>query len=1025
MAQLAWKKSSKDDSVDNPSITYRSFQAAKKFFAVDNSGSTYGSRIRAEGRAVFGIHSNDADTVIKWDHQCSGVPELVDHISSRYFEKTGGGTSPVAILKHNLAVQEIETSDIWCLLTDGLISPSDVTELTQLADKRNLTHIPVILMIVGGRTLTPEETNISVGVPFYANTQEAVILFKDDKSGEIFVIAAKGSFSPLTANNKEASSMNLSNWESLPCFKNESSFMQILEDLAIKVISSNDRRITSAVSLGISWEAATQSLVDVENLLEQIDLEPGDLYNLLEEEAINMLALICKTRNRLQDLRSLLIRHKQIDTVVCYEDRHGATKILEDMQSSDLTQEMNTQLRARLRDAHAANIAAYFNLVNSPSESVKKAREINRLINRGLAILADTEKSGYTADLVSRKSNRARRAEMIASGDADMHLASLELSGCVDAFRDNCSICCGEGQIMSVVLKRLNAVEDNTTDFALNFPLAAGQGKQNDDMISAQLICFQCALICQNSIFKEDLSAVLPTVAYEGVNKAYINHQLTLAITGGLSTGASGVGQIFMTILDRTLETKNWCSDQSHVESTLVDQEQRTRRHALTWLLHTFLKNCITRENFNETGKWVAYPQALTWAIDDFQQTRLDSWAIQYPLAGFNQLMRWYEILKLELPQAVLENLLETKLIHHTVTVFMACLLRKKDQEQAWRNSFLGLIYGEFNAADVPQDRGLSSVLGANRFWSRLEIALGQRSDVRQFLSLFGDVAKTKMCRKIQLITFWALFTQKGHTTPKSFFQTITLREPLAPMALDMKVELPESTVMDILLSIFCPTINRTNINHNVEFCPPFVSPFGASVLKCGHPGCRVKFYSQEDIHPVNPDAIRKKRAQHLKQLFGVSSEFNASETGLPERVTAPVPPSSNNCNLHISIARVWSKLARKLEIGGERISLHKSWGSPTQNFPLSKEAVMKGSEEAIIAFIAEVLFEICAVNHRGNIYQENIEADVREVLPSFFGVLRVASEKLGLEDHSGLAYEHDWNAGNRLQAKIEYELSL
>ena len=77
---------------------------------------------------------------------------------------------------------------------------------------------------------------------------------------------------------------------------------------------------------------------------------------------------------------------------------------------------------------------------------------------------------------------------------------------------------------MSVVLKKSDTVEENTTDFALNFPLAAGQGKQNNDMISAQFICFQCALICQNSIFKEDLSAILPTVEYLGANKAYINH---------------------------------------------------------------------------------------------------------------------------------------------------------------------------------------------------------------------------------------------------------------------------------------------------------------------------------------------------------------------------------------------------------------------------------------------------------------------------------------------------------------------
>lgn len=63
-----------------------------------------------------------------------------------------------------------------------------------------------------------------------------------------------------------------------------------------------------------------------------------------------------------------------------------------------------------------------------------------------------------------------------------------------------------------------------------------------------------------------------------------MNHQLTLAITAGLSTGISGVGQIFMTILDRTSETKDWCSDQSSLEDGQKDSETSIRRNCLNWL---------------------------------------------------------------------------------------------------------------------------------------------------------------------------------------------------------------------------------------------------------------------------------------------------------------------------------------------------------------------------------------------------------------------------------------------------------
>ena len=161
------------------------------------------------------------------------------------------------------------------------------------------------------------------------------------------------------------------------------------------------------------------------------------------------------------------------------------------------------------------------------------------------------------------------RAKVVSSANTAVHLAVLDLSNNVDAYHSTCSICCGEEQIMSVALKRLASVENNTTDFAPNFPLAAGLLKHNADMISSQLVCFQCTLLLgSRSIYQENIVAVLPTVSYIGPNRKYLNHQLTLAITAGLATGASGQVQLFATILDRTLETKTWCSKDNNDSET-------------------------------------------------------------------------------------------------------------------------------------------------------------------------------------------------------------------------------------------------------------------------------------------------------------------------------------------------------------------------------------------------------------------------------------------------------------------------
>lgn len=1001
MANSEWKQPILKDPAEGSTITHVSLSNAKKFFAMDASASTYGPRIEAEWAFVKGFHTNSKDTVTKWDHGCE-TPQLIDKVRPNYLDSRDGGTSPENILREASAVQEIESSDVWFLLTDGEIRHDKVAELTILADSLSLIHIPVVLLIVGKKASTgPAQTNISVGVPFFANSQESLILFKDCISGELFVVAAKGSFASLLPIADESSLVDLSEWNSLPMYRTEADFARHCEELGIEFVSQTDRRITKAVSLGPKWDSTTQSLVDVTKLLEQAVLEQSDLANLLEDDVFNRLSVMCKTRGCLQSLRHLLQRQKQAEVIVRFEDGHGASNILEAMWNPQLSVQESNMMREQLREAHAANRATYLRARNFPSEEAQKAKDLNRLIDRALASLADVETSPYTADLLGRKSNRARRAETAKATDAEVYVSHVDLSNSVDAFRGTCPICCGEDQIMSVALKKLDSVEDNTTDFALNFPLAAAQGTQNAEMISSQCICFQCALLCKKSIFNENLSAILPTTGYLDDNKPYINHQLTLAITGGLRTGMSGITQVFMTILDRTIETKAWCSDQSLLGETEQDLEVSTRRRALEWMLENFLRNVVTREDFAQTGRWVNYPEALRWVAEDFKQRRLDSWVIQYPVAGFCQILRWYEMLKLDLPLGFLDIMLTVKLVHLVVSRIMADLLRHNHDDRTWTYYFLELIYEKFNASGVPKDQGHASILEPTKFWTKLEVGLGDRSDTKRFLSNFAPFLRGKVTYRVQLVIFWALYCQKGHASPKTFFQNIQLKESLAPAALDPAAMLPQSAVKEILCSIFCPPKPSSVIDHSNSASPPFASPFGASVLECGYSGCGAKFYEDSNAATLKADAIRTRRAEHFKTSFGIAPGFNASQTGLPEHTLAPIPPTSYHYNLHTSIVRVWSQLAHPF-----------------------KEDVISGVETAMTTFIDAVCTEICVKNQRGNIYDQNVEQEIRLVLPSFFEALRVASAKLGLEDRTGASYIHDWT-NRTVAAKLEYELSL
>ncbi|KAI4157192.1 MAG: hypothetical protein LQ342_008471 [Letrouitia transgressa] len=469
-----------------------------------------------------------------------------------------------------------------------------------------------------------------------------------------------------------------------------------------------------------------------------------------------------------------------------------------------------------------------------------------------------------------------------------------------------------------------------------------------------------------------------------------------MAITNGLATGAAGTVQMFMSILDHTIRTKACCSQSTDAEAT-------NRASVLDWMLQNLLQNCITRERFpDETSPLVKYPVALQWTIEDYRAYQLSSWIIQYPLIGFNQVMRWYQIL--QLPKNALENVVKSKLIHFTVSSFMSTFLHNEGRD--WTHSFLKLIYKGFNATNVPRDLGMKSVLKGDRFWAQLKETLGARADVDQLLSLVPKRQRRDMRKRLQQIVFWLVYKQKTHATPKTVFQIFFSEQELAHTLLDPATKfMPNDDTLNVkLTSIFHRGVAVDETHKGI---PDFVSPFGTSVLRCTKARCGVLFYDPFDPSTLDPFAVRRKRAEHLNQVFGL---LRGSETGLPEAVQAPNPPTSTHYSLHSGVARTWSHLNRN--------ALNKE----TQ-YRLKKD-IMEGEIKAVNRFVTDVREHICATSRRGNIYQNGLEEDIRQVLPSFFEALRVASRKLGLKDTSGLTYEHDWKK-NKIAEKIEYELSL
>ena len=108
-------------------------------------------------------------------------------------------------------------------------------------------------------------------------------------------------------------------------YLNEAALCEACGQLALDFEHPSERRSVKSVSLGLQWASVTKNaLVNVSELLKQSHIAVSDLRNLIEDEAMNQFALICKTRGQIGDLRTLLLRHKQQGMVLRLEDRHGA-----------------------------------------------------------------------------------------------------------------------------------------------------------------------------------------------------------------------------------------------------------------------------------------------------------------------------------------------------------------------------------------------------------------------------------------------------------------------------------------------------------------------------------------------------------------------------------------------------------------------------------------------------------------------------------------------------------------------------
>lgn len=133
---------------------------------------------------------------------------------------------------------------------------------------------------------------------------------------------------------------------------------------------------------------------------------------------------------------------------------------------------------------------------------------------------------------------------------------------------------------------------------------------------------------------------------------------------------------------------------------------------------------------------------------------------------------------------------------------------------------------------------GPASIRSADSSWPKLEDALGRWQDLRGFPAGFDPASRRDVTPCLHAITFWASFTQKGRTTPKTLIAKLKSGEPLAPAVLNPEEITAEGPRIEKLTRVFCPTPQAVYEARpdNGTVMPPFVSPFGPRILDWGLP---------------------------------------------------------------------------------------------------------------------------------------------------------------------------------------------
>jgi hypothetical protein len=615
-------------------------------------------------------------------------------------------------------------------------------------------------MITGSDPVS--QANLSVGMALYANASDAMFLYKQigtrPQLTRIYIIKAKGRFQPLYPNNPTGDT------DGYPSFANERAFLGRCTDLDIRVPQAEARsEETTGVQIGTSVDsmgAPELVIADIESLIATPIVSESDLDLILAPNTFREIALATRTQGLSQRMRSFLERQRPGTIYVDLRDENGARNLVAELASparragEEDTRHVVTELASsirsteqgpraatlrRLREAHARNRATYSAHVE---HAINAANARNRAIDAAEDHLDFVENSSYSVEILSHSPASIFNTPRVSSR-AVSPVQVIELDFDSPSYRTDCEICCEEDAIMSLAVKELDHLTTaliicSQDGFA--YPLWAGSTMADRNPLSSQVICYDCAkALMPRSIYREQLSAVIPVMKYSMCNKMVINRALYDGLTRGSDVGEAQIAQIAMAVLDKSMN-HSWV------------KEHEGKKGAIEWLLNSLLKHTVVPAKFTPGSERIQFPEALQWIVRDCGRNGLQSYSAQYPLSGF------LRIISLGLTSKAISwqgatVLTEVKALYEIIETFLKADAANDSGDRRWQ---------------VPWT-SITSQSSPESFWT----GIGKLVDLGDLLHTWKSSLSHDFILRARTIIFLLLNFQNRHSTVREFVDHI------------------------------------------------------------------------------------------------------------------------------------------------------------------------------------------------------------------------------------------------------------